>query len=213
MMLVLISSYHLWYINFNFEHFPNIIKKNDRLKHLVHTELKNKELKEYNLQHNIPESLGTIDSLFYELNKNVSVPLLDKINEEYELILSNEAKNDQKQLITNSLSDDLLEIEETNLHTSSQLLVEDPNSNGNIHSSRNVIIGESNESISLMHHQNRNIDHQSLERNIQNNGRNIIERNTEIIDFINQDNNEHNIDIFNNNIDTLDLMSLPLLRK
>ena len=207
MMLVLISSYRLWYINFNFEHFPNIIKKNDRLKHLVHTELKNKELKEYNLRHNIPESLGTIDSLFYELNKNVSIPLLDKINQEYEMILSNETKNDQKQLITNSLNDDLLEIEGANLHSSSQLLVENPNSNDVILSSQNMIIEESNESISLMHHQNRenqrrNIDQQSL----QNNERNIIEINTEIIDFINQDNNEHNID-------ALDLMNLPLLRK
>ena len=206
-----------------------LIKKDDRLKHLTDALLKDKELKHHNIKNNIPDTLENIDSLFYDLNKNVSIPLLDKMHHEYEMIFLNGLKIEKNETIANEIPDDLLEVEpfilpQIHIDSNNEMNIENQNSNISNTSNQDMrhMIVELNGAINLIPNDIKetsmtDITHQSLDSNgftnIQNHRENLIDMNNEIADLISQNGNRHNFDVFADDIDALDLMSLPLLRR
>jgi len=64
-----------------------------RLEHFDSIKLRDSQIKEDNISKNIPYELGDVDCLFYDLDKNVRIDLLQKLYEDYQEFVQQQSKD------------------------------------------------------------------------------------------------------------------------
>lgn len=63
------------------------------MEHFESIKLRDSQIKEDNLSKNIPYELGDVDCLFYDLDKNIRIDLLQKLYEDYQEFAQQQAKD------------------------------------------------------------------------------------------------------------------------
>jgi len=69
-----------------------------RLEHFQNIKQKDEAIKNYNIEKNIPCEMGDVDSLFYDLHKNVDIRLLHKMHDDYQVYLKQQAREMNHQI-------------------------------------------------------------------------------------------------------------------
>ena len=81
-----------------------------RLEHFEKIKERDNCIKEDNINKNIPYQIGDIDSLFYDLDKNIDFGLLDKLYEDYKAYAEQQQFEKQQTQDINPMEEELPEI-------------------------------------------------------------------------------------------------------